>query len=194
MGAQGESVEFEIWTQIDHRRKAVNVTGPHGADVQGQKRKNFGGGQHGNNEKHKTLQLIKTKTKKKKKLYGHNFPDTKYEILYTQNSNVSNMTNNGLTPKQNMNEREELPTYYNEENESEQSENTEISEEDSLSSPKHSDTPLMDDDEEPSQNNQTRESYAYSFDGNKVDSEQIGTPKQKRKNFGGGQHGNNEKH
>jgi len=123
------------------------------------------------------LQVIKTKKRKKKKIYDHNFPDTEYEILYKQNSNVSNMTNNGLTPKQNMNEMEELPTYYNEEEESEQSENTEISEEDSLSSPNHSDTPLMDDDEEPSQSNQTRESYTYSFDGNEVESEQIGTPK-----------------
>lgn len=46
--AEGESVEFEIVTQSDGRRKAVNVTGPNGANVQGQKRNNFGGGQQGN--------------------------------------------------------------------------------------------------------------------------------------------------
>merc|ERR1719499_1863222 len=36
--AEGESVEFEIVVQDDGRRKAVNVTGPNGSDVQGQKR------------------------------------------------------------------------------------------------------------------------------------------------------------
>eukprot|EP01084_Bolivina_argentea_P182987 315826_1 len=42
--AEGESVEFEIVVQDDGRRKAVNVTGPNGSEVQGQKRGGFGGG------------------------------------------------------------------------------------------------------------------------------------------------------
>merc|ERR1719400_745009 len=42
--AEGESVEFEIVVQDDGRRKAINVTGPNGSNVQGQKRQQFGGG------------------------------------------------------------------------------------------------------------------------------------------------------
>merc|ERR1719362_1471 len=45
--AEGESVEFEIVVQDDGRRKAINVTGPNGSNVQGQKRNNFGGGGRG---------------------------------------------------------------------------------------------------------------------------------------------------
>merc|ERR1719211_793448 len=43
--AEGESVEFEIVIQDDGRRKAINVTGPNGSNVQGQKRPppQFGG-------------------------------------------------------------------------------------------------------------------------------------------------------
>jgi len=41
--AEGESVEFEVVVQEDGRRKAINVTGPNGANVQGQKRQQFGG-------------------------------------------------------------------------------------------------------------------------------------------------------
>eukprot|EP01084_Bolivina_argentea_P182986 315825_1 len=41
--AEGESVEFEIVVQDDGRRKAVNVTGPNGSDVQGQRRGGGGG-------------------------------------------------------------------------------------------------------------------------------------------------------
>merc|ERR1719427_1819024 len=41
--AEGESVEFEVVVQDDGRRKAINVTGPNGANVQGQKRQQFGG-------------------------------------------------------------------------------------------------------------------------------------------------------
>jgi len=36
--AVGESVEFEVVVQEDGRRKAINVSGPNGADVQGQQR------------------------------------------------------------------------------------------------------------------------------------------------------------
>eukprot|EP01084_Bolivina_argentea_P014557 27198_1 len=36
--AEGESVEFEIVVQDDGRRKAINVTGPGGQNVIGQKR------------------------------------------------------------------------------------------------------------------------------------------------------------
>eukprot|EP00486_Rosalina_sp_Unknown_P008514 CAMPEP_0201580312 /NCGR_PEP_ID=MMETSP0190_2-20130828/42790_1 /ASSEMBLY_ACC=CAM_ASM_000263 /TAXON_ID=37353 /ORGANISM="Rosalina sp." /LENGTH=186 /DNA_ID=CAMNT_0048016125 /DNA_START=55 /DNA_END=612 /DNA_ORIENTATION=- len=45
--AEGEAVEFQIVQQDDGRRKAINVTGPNGTNVQGQKRmpqNNFGGG------------------------------------------------------------------------------------------------------------------------------------------------------
>merc|ERR1719245_893810 len=42
--AEGELVEFQIVTQDDGRRKAVNVTGPNGVNVQGQKRQPFNGG------------------------------------------------------------------------------------------------------------------------------------------------------
>merc|ERR1719400_2384574 len=44
--AEGESVEFDIVIQDDGRRKAINVTGPGGSNVQGQKRPppQFGGG------------------------------------------------------------------------------------------------------------------------------------------------------
>jgi len=47
--AEGESVEFQIVTQDDGRRKAVHVTGPNGVNVQGQKRQmgGFGGGRGG---------------------------------------------------------------------------------------------------------------------------------------------------
>jgi len=41
--AEGESVEFEVVVQEDGRRKAIHVTGPNGANVQGQKRQQFGG-------------------------------------------------------------------------------------------------------------------------------------------------------
>merc|ERR1719244_1641965 len=41
--AEGELVEFTIVTQDDGRRKAINVTGPNGVNVQGQ-RKPFGNG------------------------------------------------------------------------------------------------------------------------------------------------------
>ena len=40
--AIGEMVEFEIVKQEGGRRKAVNVTGPDGADVRGQRRQSFG--------------------------------------------------------------------------------------------------------------------------------------------------------
>merc|ERR1712228_52782 len=39
--AVGENVEFEIVIQDDGRRKAVNLTGPNGSNVQGQKRSNY---------------------------------------------------------------------------------------------------------------------------------------------------------
>merc|ERR1719333_145383 len=44
--AEGESVEFDIVIQDDGRRKAINVSGPNGSNVQGQKRPppQFGGG------------------------------------------------------------------------------------------------------------------------------------------------------
>jgi len=42
--AEGELVEFTIVTQDDGRRKAINVTGPNGVNVQGQKRQPFGNG------------------------------------------------------------------------------------------------------------------------------------------------------
>jgi len=45
--AEGELVEFQIVIQEDGRRKAVNVTGPNGVNVQGQKRQFQGGGGRG---------------------------------------------------------------------------------------------------------------------------------------------------
>merc|ERR1719365_417708 len=36
--AEGESVEFEVVVQEDGHRKAINVSGPNGANVQGQQR------------------------------------------------------------------------------------------------------------------------------------------------------------
>ena len=38
----GEVVEFTVVTQEDGRRKAVNVTGPNGGDVQRQRQQQFG--------------------------------------------------------------------------------------------------------------------------------------------------------
>ena len=48
--AENESVEFEIVVQDDGRRKAVHVTGPDGALVQGAKQNNYGGGGGGYNK------------------------------------------------------------------------------------------------------------------------------------------------
>lgn len=45
--AEGESVEFEVSTGEGGRRKAINVTGPHGAAVKGDQRQPYGGGGSG---------------------------------------------------------------------------------------------------------------------------------------------------
>lgn len=41
--AEGEAVEFDVVTDDNGRRKAVNVTGPNGAPVKGDQRASFGG-------------------------------------------------------------------------------------------------------------------------------------------------------
>ncbi|GAU35682.1 hypothetical protein TSUD_162540 [Trifolium subterraneum] len=45
--AEGESVEYQIEIDNNGRSRAVSVTGPNGASVQGTKRDNDGGYEHG---------------------------------------------------------------------------------------------------------------------------------------------------